>query len=101
MAFCSVVAARLLELSRIAREQAQALACEHIDPCYVQVLCEYRRLDAQTLSVEGYWKEVAKLGGFLGRKHDKSPGWRTLWRGLTKLDNLVCGYLLALQQRCG
>lgn len=101
LAFCSVVAARLLELSRIAREQAQALACEHIDPCYVQVLCEYRRLDAQTLSVEGYWKEVAKLGGFLGRKHDKSPGWRTLWRGLTKLDNLVCGYLLALQQRCG
>ena len=29
---------------------------------------------------------VAQMGGFLGRKHDGSPGTTTLWRGLQRLD---------------
>lgn len=28
---------------------------------------------------------VAKLGGFLARKHDGSPGWETIWRGWSQL----------------
>jgi hypothetical protein len=24
---------------------------------------------------------VARLGGFLARKHDGMPGWQTIWRG--------------------
>jgi len=33
--------------------------------------------------------EIAKLGGFLGRKGDKNPGVKTLWRGLRRLDDIV------------
>lgn len=29
---------------------------------------------------------IAKLGGFLGRKHDGEPGVKVLWRGLQKLN---------------
>lgn len=43
--------------------------------------------------------EIAKLGGFLGRKSDGSPGPRVIWRGLRRLDALTpsptAGLLLA------
>jgi hypothetical protein len=34
---------------------------------------------------------VAKLGGFLGRKGDGSPGITYIWRGLQKLFDLLAG----------
>jgi len=33
--------------------------------------------------------EIAKLGGFLGRKGDKNPGVKTIWRGLRRLEDIV------------
>ena len=39
---------------------------------------------------------IARLGGFLARKHDGNPGWITLLRGYQKLLLLEQGYLLAL-----
>ena len=29
------------------------------------------------------------LGGFLGRKGDREPGVKTLWRGFRRLEDLV------------
>ena len=37
---------------------------------------------------------IAKLGGFLGRKGDKSPGVKTIWRGLRRLNDIVAMYLI-------
>lgn len=37
---------------------------------------------------------IAKLGGFLGRKHDGVPGVKTLWRGLRRLNDITMGWLL-------
>ncbi|HBE18628.1 MAG TPA: IS4 family transposase [Cyanobacteria bacterium UBA11149] len=37
---------------------------------------------------------IAKLGGFLGRKHDGLPGVKALWRGLRRLDDITTGWLL-------
>jgi hypothetical protein len=34
---------------------------------------------------------VARLGGFLGRRGDGSPGWKTLWRGYQRLQDMVEG----------
>ncbi|MCY3023785.1 MAG: IS4 family transposase, partial [Planctomycetota bacterium] len=28
---------------------------------------------------------IAKLGGFLARKHDGTPGWQSIWRGWQRL----------------
>jgi hypothetical protein len=38
-----------------------------------------------------FLREVAKLGGFLGRKSDGEPGWITIWRGLNKLLQCLRG----------
>ena len=32
---------------------------------------------------------VARLGGFLARKHDGQPGVKTIWRGLTRLSDIL------------
>jgi len=44
---------------------------------------------------------IARLGGFLARKSDGSPGWLTIWRGWRKMMLLVQGYDLAKEQKCG
>lgn len=38
---------------------------------------------------------VAKLGGWWGRKGDRPPGVKVLWRGLTQLQAMVKGFQLA------
>jgi hypothetical protein len=49
-----------------------------------------------------FYRELAKLGGFLGRKHDGEPGWITIWRGWEKLNALVRGAELAIERKiCG
>lgn len=41
---------------------------------------------------------IARLGGFLGRKGDGSPGVKVLWRGLSRLHDLVQGWLVCQSQ---
>lgn len=43
-------------------------------------------------------RAVAKLGGFLARKSDGEPGWRTIWRGMEQLLFIEHGYLAAMKQ---
>lgn len=51
---------------------------------------------------EGGWdnrtliRAIARLGGFLGRKGDGEPGWLSIWRGWSRLMDLVRGYQLAV-----
>ena len=40
-------------------------------------------------------RRVAQLGGFIGRKADGDPGVATLWRGLTRLQDIILGAMLA------
>jgi len=44
---------------------------------------------------------IARLGGFLARKSDGSPGWLTIWRGMRQLLWTVHGYDLATGEKCG
>lgn len=46
---------------------------------------------------------VARLGGFLARKHDGMPGWQTIWRGWSKLMCMCEGLELLKEKakRCG
>ena len=41
-------------------------------------------------------RAIATLGGFLARKGDGEPGWRTLWIGFRQLLIAEQGYLAAL-----
>lgn len=42
---------------------------------------------------------LARLGGYLARAHDPSPGNLVVWRGMRRLDDLVLGSQIA--KRCG
>ncbi len=51
------------------------------------------------MTVQEFWREVARFGGFLARKHDGEPGWQTLWQGWNYLYPRFEGYLMGKQ--CG
>lgn len=47
---------------------------------------------------------IARMGGFLARKHDGSPGWITIWRGWHRLSTMAQGLRAILSpkpHRCG
>ena len=37
---------------------------------------------------------VARLGGYLARKHDPPPGHQLMWHGYTTLTSMAAGYAL-------
>lgn len=47
-----------------------------------------------------YAIQLAKLGGYLARKGDPPPGNTVMWRGLTRLTDIVLGMRLAADT-CG
>src|SRR5256885_13011457 len=53
--------------------------------------------EVEHMSIEQSWKQMAQLGGYLGRKGDGPPGWKTLWRGWLHLQDLLEGARLANQ----
>jgi Transposase DNA-binding len=99
----SVVAVQLLRLRDLARheEGADRLASEVFEASYVELLSLWRFKQRRTdLSVKEFCMALAKLGGHLNRKHDKSPGWMVLWRGWTKLQLFMEGAQAARIDRC-
>ena len=102
----SVVALRLVQLKTLARTDPDRPARTVIPLLWLQMLKAVRKNlhRVHDLTIYEFYREVAKLGGFLGRKSDGEPGWITLWRGWEKLNTLVRGAELALKfkpQKCG
>jgi len=95
----SIVAWRLLWLTYEARCRPQAACTRVLDEETWQVA--YRALHprsplpATSPSLLEATRWIARLGGFLGRKHDGQPGVTTLWRGWRRLEDLLIGYRLA------
>jgi hypothetical protein len=58
----------------------------------------------QTRDLDFYLTASARLGGFLARRHDPPPETIVLWRGFSRLADLVIGFEPALQpddKTCG
>ncbi len=51
------------------------------------------KLPTETPSLRTVIRDVAKLGGFLGRKSDGEPGIKCLWLGLQRLDDIARAWL--------
>lgn len=97
MALMSVAAVRLLCLKSLARTSPDIPAQRVVPRIWLQILKSARKglNRVHDLTVGQFYREVAKLGGFLGRKGDGEPGWITIWRGWQKLNNFVHGASLA------
>ena len=87
----SVVAVRLFKLKSLARTKPDAPAQRVVPGVWLRMLKLARRNlhRVHDLTVGQFYREVAKLGGFLGRKNDGEPGWITIWRGWEKLNMYV------------
>ena len=87
----SVVAVRLLQLKSLARTNPEVPAQRVVPRVWLQMLKLARKglHRVHDLTIGQFYREVAKLGGFLGRKSDGEPGWITIWRGWEKLNTYV------------
>ena len=94
----SVVAVRLLQLKSVARTDPDRPARRMIPDRWITMLQAARKnlKKTKTLTVGQFYRELAKLGGFIGRKSDGEPGWITIWHGWQKLSLMVRGAELAL-----
>lgn len=93
----AVVAVRLLQVRSLAEATPDRPASEVVPRRWVSLLAKRRRCSAATMTLQQFVRQVAGLGGHLGRKRDGRPGWITLWRGLEKLLLMVRG--AELQER--
>lgn len=100
----SVVAVRLLQLKSVARHNPDRPARAVVPLLWLQMLKAVRKKlrRVHDLTIYEFYRELAKLGGFLGRRSDGEPGWITIWRGWEKLNTLVQGARLAFDlKKCG
>ena len=97
MGLLSMVAVRLLQLKSLARTAPETVAAKVVPRVWLQILKAARKKLSRVcdLTVGQFYREVAKLGGFLGRTSDGDPGWITIWRGWEKLNSYVHGATLA------
>lgn len=99
----SVVAMRLLQLKTVSRGAPDTPARKLVPSLWLEMLKATRRnlRRVHDLTIYQFYRELAKLGGFLGRRSDGEPGWITIWRGWEKLNTLVRGAQLATLNKCG
>ena len=101
IALISVIGVRLLQLKTITRHNPDQPARHRVPNSWLDALKALRpRLKKTDLTVYDFFRELAKLGGFLGRKHDGEPGWQTIWRGYQKLQTILLGMKIA-NNKCG
>jgi Transposase DNA-binding/Transposase Tn5 dimerisation domain len=96
----SVVAVRLLQLKMVARQEPERPAAGVVPTKWLAALPRLRKIAKPIVTVRDFFRGLACLGGFLGRKSDGEPGWQTVWRGLEKLLHCLRGAEL-IGKKCG
>ena len=99
----SVIGVRLLSLKTICRHEPEAKAKDRVPGSWLKVLLLMKpKLAKKELTVYEFFRGLAKLGGFLGRKHDGEPGWETIWTGYQILHSRMEGIrLVSPESFCG
>lgn len=100
-----VTALEILRLKRLAQVEPNRPAREVVPPLWIEMLrralqCQHRHVE----TIEGFYRSLARLGGFLGRRSDGAPGWQKIWLGWDKLNSMIRGAEVLTQmqqQKCG
>jgi hypothetical protein len=86
IAVLAVVAVRLLSTKLLARASPESFeAAASFGPEMLGLLEKKLGLPQGGWTNRTLMRSVARLGGFIGRKHDGEPGWQTIWRGWQRL----------------
>lgn len=96
----SVLAVRLLQLKMAARTDPDLPAARLLPAAWLAGLRLVLKRRTSFATVRDFFRGLAALGGFLGRRGDGEPGWQTIWRGLETL--LIClRGAEAFKHKCG
>ena len=104
IAILAIVAVRLLNTKLLARAKPdEPVKASEFGPEALAIL------KANYGEPNGGWTNaslfvaIARLGGFLARRHDGMPGWQTIWRGWHRLMTMCQGLDILNQaaKRCG
>jgi hypothetical protein len=104
LGFLAITAVRLMQLRCLSRTNPEGRAGEAgIDPLFLKLVAARLHQEPAALSVGQFWRGVAMLGGFIGRKSDGEPGWQTLWDGWLRLQDMCAGavWMETELARCG
>jgi hypothetical protein len=104
LAVLAIVAVRLVNTQWLARNKPdEPVEAESFGAVALELLSAQYETPKEGWTNRTVLIAVAKIGGFLARKHDGMPGWQTIWRGWTKLM-WMCQGLEILNQKekiCG
>ena len=64
-------------------------ASERVEALPLSIVAERASCLPATMTLGTFWKEVAGMGGYLARRSDGPPGWRTIWKGWLALQTLL------------
>lgn len=106
VAVLGVVAVRLLNAKWLARARArpdEPVAAQVFGPAALAILAARFGQPAGGWTHRNVLVAVARVGGFLARRHDGLPGWQTIWRGWQRLMWMCDGIetLNPKRKRCG
>jgi hypothetical protein len=95
LGFLAPLAVRLLQLRAASRQDPQQPAVAVLPAEVVAVVAAKVGLPLVGLTAQQCWYAIARLGGYLARRGDGPPGWKTLWRGWLQVQTLLEGVHLA------
>ena len=86
IAVLAVVAVRLLSTKMLARSRPESCeAAASFGSEMLNLLANKLGPPKDGWTNRNLIRSLARLGGFIGRKHDGEPGWQTIWRGWQRL----------------
>jgi hypothetical protein len=89
------MAVRLMQLRAVSRQDPEQPAHQVLPHDVVEVVAHLDHRDPAAMTVQQCWHAIARHGGYLGRKSDGPPGWKTLWKGWLSVQTLLQGVQLA------
>ena len=102
IALTSVLAVHVLRLRCKARDEQirEQPARLHEEELKVQIAAaDSKHPDWRLMTVWEFFVAVARMGGYVLNPHKKPPGWITLWRGYTRLQDM-CEGVRVWQEKC-
>jgi len=96
--FC-IIGWRVFWLTMLRRAEPDLPPAAALDTVELRLLDELAKTKPAATSrkatVSDYIIKIARLGGYLNRASDPPPGNLVMWRGLSKLNDIHLGFLLA------
>jgi hypothetical protein len=99
MGLLSPVAVRLLQLRDLSRREPDRPAQQVVDADLLAVVATQTGSSPASMTTTTFWQAIARMGGYLARRHDGPPGWKTLWAGWLRAQTLLEGAHLVTQLR--